>query len=65
LSKELNDRVVTCARAWGVAIERTVAIDEREGVDVFLALVDALEAGVEVLLRGNFARREPFRGIDR
>jgi streptomycin 6-kinase len=25
LSKELNDRVVTCARAWGVTIERTTA----------------------------------------
>jgi streptomycin 6-kinase len=25
LSKELNDRVVTCARAWGVTIERTAA----------------------------------------
>lgn len=25
MSKELNDRVVACARAWGVAIERTVA----------------------------------------
>jgi streptomycin 6-kinase len=25
LSKELNDRVLTCVRAWGVTIERTVA----------------------------------------
>jgi streptomycin 6-kinase len=45
---ELNDRVVTCARAWGVAIERTVATPtsllvhgKRGGKPVVLKIVKA------------------------
>jgi streptomycin 6-kinase len=48
LSKDLNDRVVACARAWGVAIERTAATDtalivhgKRAGAPVVLKVVKA------------------------
>jgi streptomycin 6-kinase len=48
LSKELNDRVVACARDWGVAIERTVGTDtalivhgKRAGTPVVLKVVKA------------------------
>ena len=44
MSKELNDRVLYCARAWRVAIERTVATPTS-------LLVDGKRAGKPVLLK--------------
>jgi streptomycin 6-kinase len=48
LSKELNDRVVACARAWDVVIERTAATEtslivhgKRAGMPVVLKVVKA------------------------
>jgi streptomycin 6-kinase len=44
MSKELSDRIVYCARAWGVAIERTVATETS-------VLVHGRRAGKPVVLK--------------
>ena len=44
VSKELSDRVLTCVRAWGVAIERTVATETS-------VLVHGRRAGKAVVLK--------------
>jgi len=67
LSKELNDRVVTCARAWGVAIERTVATPtslivhgKRAGKPVVLKVV---KEGGDEWRSGEIAAKFGGRGV--
>src|SRR5688500_6886375 len=67
LSKDLNDRVVTCAHGWGVTIERTVATEtslivhgNRAGTPVVLKVV---KEGNDEWRCGEIAAKFGGRGV--
>jgi streptomycin 6-kinase len=69
LSKDLNDRVVACARAWGVSIERTAATPmsllvhgKRAGTPIVMKVV---EEGSDEWRCGEMAAKFGGRGVVR
>lgn len=69
MSKDLNDRVVACARAWGVSIERTAATPmsllvhgKRAGTPIVMKVV---EEGSDEWRCGEMAAKFGGRGVVR